>query len=99
MHSVIMNVGIDKLPDYIDWYGTLTDKFKAQVEKRLSKIELEGHFGTVKNLKDGLFEIKFNNGARVYFSRTGQNKITLLHGGWKNGQDKDIKKARNLLAV
>lgn len=98
MHSVIMNVGIDKLPEYISWYEGLTDKFKAQVEKRLSNIELHGHYGHVKDLERGLYEIKFNSGHRIYFARTAVNRITLLLGGNKNGQDKDIRKARTLLA-
>lgn len=93
-----MKFGIDKLPDYVAWYESLPPKFKAQVEKRLSNVELYGHFGTVRDLGEGLFEIKFNNGVRIYFARTGQNKLTLLLGGNKNGQDKDIRKARSLLS-
>jgi len=92
-----MSIVIRKQADYEKWYREQAPKFQAQIEKRLSAIELNSHFGHAKNLGDGLAEIKFNNGARIYFARTGRNEIELILGGNKNGQDKDIKKARKFL--
>lgn len=43
-----------------------------------------------------LFEIKFNNGNRIYYTEKmikGKFVILIL-GGNKNGQQKDIKKAQ-----
>lgn len=85
------------LPEYEDWYERQTAKFKAQVEKRLSLIRHNAHFGHVKALGDGIGEIKFNDGHRIYFAKTGDKELTLLLGGNKNGQDKDIRKAKSLL--
>ena len=89
-----MRLAVVKTANYVAWYKTQTAKFQAQVEKRLSNVEQYGHFGHVKDLGGGLAEIKFNNGVRIYFSRTGANQITLILGGNKNGQSKDIAKAK-----
>lgn len=67
-----------------------------QIKNRLLKIEEHGYFGTYKDLDDDLWELKFNDGRRIYFVFLPQKKIILLLGGNKNGQDKDIKKARNI---
>lgn len=92
-----MSIAIKKLAAYEAWYKEQVAKIQAQIEKRLSNIELHGHFGTIRDLGDGLAEIKFNNGNRIYFARTAQSEITLILGGNKNGQGKDIKKAKKFL--
>lgn len=86
-----------KLPGYIKWFESLRLKEAGQVEARLKRIADEDHFGKVKDLGNGLWELKFNNGNRIYYARTGNSEITLIMGGDKNGQDRDIKKAKNLL--
>lgn len=88
---------LKKTLEYELWFLNQTPKFQAQVEKRLSNIKNFGYFGHLKNLGDGLAEIKFNSGDRIYFAKTSLNEITLLLGGNKNGQSKDIKKAKNFL--
>ena len=70
-------------------------KIQAQIEKRLSHIKNDGYFGSVRKLGDGLAELKFNNGNRIYYAMTSQTEIILILGGNKNGQDKDIKKAKS----
>lgn len=56
------------------------------------------HFGDVKNLGDKLAELRWKNGWRVYFSSIGYKKLILLIAGHKNEQEKNIKKARILVA-
>lgn len=92
-----MTWAIRKLPGYIKWFRGLRLKEAGQVEARLKRIVNEGHFGSVRDLGDGLWELKFNNGGRIYYARTGKTEITLIWGGDKNGQSRDIKKAKNLL--
>jgi putative addiction module killer protein len=82
--------------EYVEWMNSLDAKWRTQVTGRLSRIEYEGHFGHLRNLGEGLAELKFNIGIRVYFIRTGSTEITLLNGGTKHGQDKDIKIAKKL---
>jgi len=71
------------------------------IEDRLSRIRDYGHFGTAKNLGDGIAELKWANGRRVYFATSfdtdGQLVIIIL-GGNKNGQSKDIAKAKKILS-
>jgi putative addiction module killer protein len=94
-----MRYRFEKTDLYKAWFDDQAAKFKAQIEKRLSNIQNEGHFGHVKQLTKNLAEIKFNNGSRIYFSVKDANGkiIVLLLGGNKNGQGKDIKKAQSLL--
>jgi putative addiction module killer protein len=83
------------LPQYEEWFDLQTQKSKLQIEKRLSKIEQEGYFGHIRDLGDGLIELKFNDGRRIYYTIIPVNNILLLLGGGKNGQDSDIRKAKN----
>jgi putative addiction module killer protein len=85
--------------DFEKWLNSQRGKDYAQIVARLARIQIHGHFGHIKELGDGVSELKFNNGIRVYFSvRSHQDRIVIiLLGGNKNGQDKDIKKAKGLL--
>ena len=98
-----ISYSICKTLSYQDWYDSLEHKSQAEVERRLMKISEDGFFGKNphkhKLLGDKLEELKFHdqNGMRIYFVRTGKKEITLLLGGFKNGQKKDIKKAKALI--
>ncbi len=86
---------------YQEWFNTQTLKSRAQIRKRLLKIEEGGHFGHIRDLDedgDGLNELKFTDGRRIYYIIIPVDNVILLLGGNKNGQDKDIKKARNIIA-
>lgn len=85
------------LHEYLNWFQGLKLKEAGQVESRLKRIMDEDHFGNAKDLGDGLWELKFNNGNRIYYARTGKTELTLILGGNKNGQNKDIKKAKSFL--
>ena len=97
MHYKCVSILIKKTTEYVNWFNSLNGKPKAQIEKRLLAVAGQDYFGNLKSLGDGLWELKFNNGNRVYFARTGIGEITLLYGGNKNGQSKDIAKAKGLL--
>ena len=66
------------------------------VESRVFRIERYDHFGDAKHLGEGLSELRWKNGLRVYFARVGNRVVLLLHGGGKSDQKNDIKKARVL---
>jgi putative addiction module killer protein len=84
--------------EYSDWLASQTLKSRRQIQDRLSKIEDEGYFGHNKYLEDeDLWELKFNDGRRIYYVIVKETNVILLLGGNKNGQDKDIKKASKIL--
>jgi putative addiction module killer protein len=87
-----------KTEDYSEWYDEQTAKVRAQIDSRLQKIAEFNHYGHLKKLSTFLFEIKFNNGNRIYCTETvvdGKTVILIL-GGNKNGQGKDIKRAQKI---
>jgi putative addiction module killer protein len=86
-----------KLAGYLDWFEALKLKEAGQVEARLKRVTEENHFGSIRDLEDGLWALMFSNGNRIYYARTGKNELTLILGGNKNGQERDIKTAKNLL--
>lgn len=83
--------------EYDEWFENETMKSQVQIADRLSKIEKEGYFGTRKDLEDKLWELKWVSGRRIYYALIPEKNIILLLGGNKNGQDKDISKARKIL--
>ena len=83
--------------EFESWLTTQSEKLQALIEVRIFRIENYDHFGDAKHLGEGLSELRWKNGVRIYFARTGTRVILLLHGGGKNDQKNDIKKARVLL--
>jgi putative addiction module killer protein len=88
---------IQRTEEFIHWLSELPEKLKLQVTARLARIRLYDHFGDKNTLGDGLFELKWKSGLRVYYVHKDRFEITLLLGGEKHGQDKDIKKAKRLI--
>jgi putative addiction module killer protein len=89
-------IKINKLAEFVSWLESLTIKEQTKVESRLERIEKHGHFGDAKGIDDGLAELRWKNGWRVYFIKENISTILLLSGGHKNAQKKDIKQARLL---
>ncbi len=82
--------------EFENWLTAESAKIQALVESRVFIIERYDHFGDAKHLGEGLSELRWKNGLRVYFARVGNRVVLLLHGGGKNDQKNDIKKARVL---
>jgi putative addiction module killer protein len=90
-------IEIQKSEEFEYWFYQLNNKEQAQVSSRLERIHSQEHFGDVKNLEEGLYELRWKNGWRVYFVVKNKYIIKLLIGGHKNEQKKDINKARILI--
>ncbi|HLB41229.1 MAG TPA: type II toxin-antitoxin system RelE/ParE family toxin [Candidatus Babeliales bacterium] len=88
---------INQTKGFILWFMQLTIKEQTKVAARLERIASYGHFGDAKSIGGGLAELRWQNGWRVYFVKAEKTVIVLLNGGHKNGQKKDIEKARLLL--
>ena len=99
MHYDPVSIKVQESDEYKEWFKEQRPKLRAQIQKRVSNIINYEHFGTIRKLDSNLAEIKFNDGTRIYFTRIELDgkTILLLLGGNKNGQDKDIKKAKSLL--
>jgi len=50
---------------YTDWFNALTKKEQLQVAARMKRIADHAHFGDVKNIGDGLCELRWKNGWRI----------------------------------
>jgi len=90
---------IEKTETFDKWYYSIKDrKTKAIIDKRLTRLELN-NFGDVKSRGDGVSELRIHYGAgyRIYFTKCGEIIILLLCGGDKSSQEKDIKKAKEML--
>ena len=78
------------------WLAKLKDhRAKARILIRLKRMET-GHFGDVKSLGKGLYELRVTEGQayRVYYGWAGKEIVLLLCAGNKATQSKDIKQAR-----
>lgn len=95
---------VEQTEEYKDWFGKQSLKTQAVISKRLKNIIESGYFGDFKNVseydkgitKNCVFELRWDDGKRVYYGKVGSVYLLLLYGGNKNGQDKDIKEAKNL---
>jgi putative addiction module killer protein len=84
-------------PEFLAWRDSLADFHDKRLTSRLIRLS-SGHLGDSRSLGDGLFELRWMNGLRVYYTRKqagGFDSIMLL-GGFKGTQYADINKARGL---
>jgi putative addiction module killer protein len=91
-------VQIIRTEEYASWNLSLRDdRAKAKIALRVDRLAL-GNPGDVKPVGGGLSEMRidYGPGYRVYYGKHGDNVILLLCGGTKNGQSRDIEKAKTL---
>ncbi len=80
------------------WERKLKDeRARAAIAARLFRLA-NGLAGDVAPIGGGVSElrIQFGPGYRVYFQRRGQEIVTLLCGGDKSTQQRDIRDAKRL---
>ncbi len=92
-----MLLQVFRTKEFTDWFEELKIKEQLQIDTRIHFIQDYGHFGDSKSLGEGLAELRWKNGRRIYFTKIESMVILLLNGGLKNAQKKDIKKARLLI--
>lgn len=85
----------NKIPFEI-WYNDLDNSMQIIVDKRLNKVT-RGLYGEFKQIAPELYELKFHNGLRIYYTQTGRYIVILFNGGNKQKQPNDIKKAKEYL--
>jgi putative addiction module killer protein len=88
----------DNRVPFSEWIvGLAGQEIEGIIYNRLDRIE-KGNFGNCHSVGGGVSElvIDYGPGYRLYFGRLGDDQVVLLIGGTKNGQDKDIAKAKEL---
>ena len=83
---------------YKQWFDSLDARAAAKVATATLRLEL-GNTSRVKWF-DGMGEyvIDWGPGYRIYLARDGEALIVLFGGGTKRGQQRDIERAKALLA-
>ena len=86
--------------NFAAWLENLKSReLRNRVLARLSRVE-NGNFGDAKSLGSGLSELRFffGSGLRVYFTIREGRIVLLLTGGDKSTQERDIERAKKILA-
>lgn len=96
MKEIVYYQTIDNKIPYLDWYKSLDKSLRLIVDKRLSKVE-RGLFGNNRRLSEQLYELKFDNGLRIYYTEIENKIVILFTGGSKSRQSKDIETAKEYL--
>ena len=81
------------------WVRRLRDRRAvARIDARLRSVSL-GHFGDTRPVGGGVFEMRIHHGPgyRLYFTREGDQVVILLCGGDKDSQERDIRRAKELV--
>jgi len=87
-------------PDGRDLFDRWLDRIRDRralvaIERRIARIERDGYFGDHKYLRDGVSELRIDEGAgyRVYYAQVEQVMVLLLCGGDKSTQTSDVNRA------
>lgn len=96
MKEIIYYQTVENNVPYLEWYNSLDKSLRLIVDKRLSKVE-RGLYGNNKRLSEELYELKFDNGLRIYYTEVGNTIVLLFTGGNKSKQSKDIETATKYL--
>jgi len=84
---------------FAKWLADLRDlRGKAVVARRVARMA-QGNFGDCRPVGDRVSELRvdFGPGYRAYFTRRG-DEVTVLCGGDKDSQERDIDKAKTMAA-
>lgn len=75
------------------WYISLEKNDKYRVSERIKRIE-DGNYGDYGSVGNGILELRFSQGFRIYFTELDNTIVLLFCGGNKSTQQKDIEKAK-----
>jgi putative addiction module killer protein len=95
-----VNYNVETTDHFDKWLRKLKDRSaRIAILERITKIQSTGHFGDYKPINSDLHELRLfiGPGYRVYYTIRDGKLVILLAGGDKSTQDRDIKKANELL--
>lgn len=87
--------GFHKAPEFEKWFNGQAQIDQYHILERFSRIMLYGNFGDYKYI-GGIWELRWKNGRRVYYGYLHELDIVVLLGGNKNGQKRDIARAKKI---
>jgi len=79
-----------------NWINKFSERNRLLIRAYIDRVARGGGKKNIKNIGDGVFEIKIKLGPgyRVYFTKIGNDIILLLLGGDKGTQKRDILLAK-----
>ena len=95
----MFTIEVRQTEEFSRWLRRLKDaNAVARIVARIRRMEL-GNLGDSKSLRGDLMEMRidYGPGYRVYYVRRGAQIVILLCGGDKRTQQRDIKRARELV--
>ena len=95
MNTLLRTAEFDK------WLKCVRDRVaQARIAQRLDAAVI-GHFGDCEPVGEGISEMRIHVGAgyRVYLTRRAKVVYVLICGGDKSSQQRDIKRAKQLLKL
>ena len=88
----------DESNPYQQWF----DSLNAQAAAKVTVAKLRMELGNTSSIKwfcgMGEYVIDWGPGYRIYLAKDGDTLIVLFGGGTKRGQQRDIDKAKDLMA-
>lgn len=98
MGDTLPMIEIQKSETFARWLDDLRDRVAAvRITARIAAMR-QGHFGEVKPVGDGIYEMRIHIGPgyRVYYLQRGRQVVVLLSGGDKGSQQRDIERAKTI---
>ncbi|MBK1695043.1 addiction module killer protein [Chromatium weissei] len=92
---------IKRTNEFAAWLNGLKDReTRVRINRRIDRAS-RGHFGDVKPVGSGIFEMRehFGPGWRIYYIQRDTTLIVILGGGDKSTQLTDIRKAIQCVAT
>lgn len=90
------NAGFYKTLEFEKWFNAQPQIDKWYILESFSRIMADGYFDDHRWLGDGLWELKWQNGRRVYYGYIPSLDIVVVLGGNKNDQKRDIARAKKI---
>ncbi len=83
---------------FIEWFYRQEKFTRDIINKRLIRVK-NGNYGDYKSISNGILELRFKQGFRIYFTEVNNTIVLLFCGGNKSSQKKDIERAKEYKAI
>lgn len=84
---------VDGKCPYLNWFNELDNSLKVRINKRLKKLQEEGHYGdhhTLQNSELSELRMDFGKGYRIYYYDLDETLILFVGGSDKKSQKQVI---------